>query len=250
MSTYLIIEDEPTAARRLERMVQELRPDLQLLGNCDGIESSVDFLKNNTAPNLIFMDIQLSDGNSFRIFEHIQIQSPVIFTTAYDEYALKAFKVNSIDYLLKPVNAIELEAALQKWQNQQSKAGHEIKEILSGILEKKSFKQRFLVIKGDRLIPVSSSAVVAWSAEDKQVVMYTSDNQKHMTRDSLDELSKQLDPDQFFRAGRAWLVNRDFIEQADIYFNGKIRIRLKGDADKEIIISRDRAQDFKTWWAG
>ncbi|MCB0819430.1 MAG: response regulator transcription factor [Bacteroidetes bacterium] len=250
MKSYLIIEDESAAARRLERMVSEMEPNLNLCGSCESIESAVGYLNENSAPDLIFMDIQLADGNSFRIFEKVEIKSPVIFTTAYDEYALKAFKVNSVDYLLKPVNAAELRQALDKWQQQSGKNDDNLREILSGILEKKPYKQRFLVVKGDRLIPVSANQIVAWSAEEKQVFMHTSENQSHVTRDSLDELSRQLNPEQFFRAGRAWLVNRDFIEQADIYFNGKIRISLKGYSEKEILVSRDRAQDFKSWWAG
>lgn len=250
MKTYLIIEDESAAARRLERMVSELEPDLKLAGSCESIEGAVEFLSQNPDLDLIFMDIQLADGNSFRIFEKVKINSPVIFTTAYDEYALKAFKVNSVDYLLKPVNAEELRQALDKWKQQNGKSDDNLREILSGILEKKSYKQRFLVVKGDRLIPVSVNQIVAWSAEDKQVLMLTSEKQSHSTRESLDELSRQLNPEQFFRAGRAWLVNHDYIEQADIYFNGKIRISLKGYPEKEILVSRDRAQDFKFWWAG
>lgn len=249
MLSYLIIEDEAATARRLERMVATAMPELKLLSKCDSVESSLRHFREHGEPDLIFMDIQLADGISFELFEQVELKAPIIFTTAYDEFAVKAFKVNSIDYLLKPINQEELEAALVKWKR--VRADHVAPDwvsILQAASQPKKYRERFLITRGDKLIPVLTGDISVVFAEDKAVFLSTKQDNRQLISITVEEMSQQLNPADFFRANRSILVNRSAIISAELHFNGKIRLVLNVDSKTEIFVSRDRAAEFKDWW--
>lgn len=247
MKTYIIVEDEAATARRLQRLISESVFKLDFLGFHESIESTVNFLKSNQAPDLIFMDIELADGNSFKIFELVNVTSPVIFTTAYDEYALKAFKVNSVDYLLKPINVDELNQALKKWDSTNS-IEPDWSTILSSIQPNKRYKERILITQGDKLIPISVSQILLFRAEDKAVFINTTDAKSILIKDTLEELSKSINPEVFFRVNRSFLVNRSAILNASLHFNGKLKLTIRDYENEEVMVSRDKANEFKVWY--
>ncbi len=246
----LIVEDENLASKRLEKLVLSIKTEAEIVGKTDSIESTVDWLTNNEMPDLFFMDIQLADGLSFTIFDKITINKPVIFTTAFDEYALKAFKVNSIDYLLKPINENELKNALIKYENTQMQKPNEnsFAEILKQLTQKNTFKNRFLVTKSDAIIPLHISNICWFKAEDKMVFIYTKDLQKHIITQSLEEIMLDLDPALFFRVNRSFIIQRSCIEKANFHFNGKLKLHVNPANNEDIMVSRDKANAFKEWW--
>ncbi|MEX1189682.1 MAG: LytTR family DNA-binding domain-containing protein [Bacteroidia bacterium] len=245
--SYIIVEDEMATARRLKRLVDDSDVELNFLGFFESVDATVSWLISNPSPDLIFMDIQLADGNSFSIFNRVKVKAPVIFTTAYDEFALRAFKVNSIDYLLKPINETELSNALLKWKNIKQELVN-WDDLISSIQAEKKYKERILLTKGDRLIPVPVPEILYIHSEDKAVYVMTSDYSRFSIKETLDEMTKQLNPNLFFRANRSFLINREAIQNAHLYFNGKIKLGLKSDSSQEVIVSRERASDFKEWY--
>ena len=244
----VIIEDEAPAARRLTNLVKECRPGVDIIGQFDSVETATGWLSENPAPDLAFMDIQLADGLSFEIFETVKINFPVIFTTAYDEYALKAFKVNSIDYLLKPIDKKELAVALDKWDTLQKQPGNQvdISELLKSF-NKPQFKNRFLVKQGQRLIPVSTEDIAYFFAEDKLVFLVTTPGNKYVVDYTIEQLENQLDPQKFFRANRKVITSVPAVKDIHLSFNGKLKIYLKPDFQEELFVSRERSSDFKQW---
>jgi DNA-binding LytR/AlgR family response regulator len=256
----LLVEDEDLAAKKLKKMLFEIDPGLCCIGITDSIESTVEWLKKNGCPDLIFMDIELADGQSFEIFSRIEIKCPVIFTTAYDEFALKAFKVNSIDYLLKPIKPEELKAALDKFNNlrnqpvresaenkSQQQSIERLVETLVAQQHGEKYRSRFLVKSGQRLMPIGSEAISYFFTEDKIVFMRTRDNNKFAMDYTLDDLEQQLDPKYFFRANRQYILNSICIDEIHTWFNGKLKVTIKPKPDEEVIVSRERAGDFKGW---
>ncbi|MGL4597471.1 MAG: LytR/AlgR family response regulator transcription factor, partial [Bacteroidia bacterium] len=198
----LLVEDEPAAARRLQKIILELEPSAKIVGVCESVSESVNWLKENTPPDLFLFDIQLADGLSFEIFSQVETNVPVIFTTAYDEYALRAFKVNSIDYLLKPIDREALRQSMEKYrrlQADQSTPAFDMQAILNQMkLGKTIYKTRFLVSKGMQLIPVDQSEVAWLRTEERIVFLHTHDGKRYLTEHTLDELDEQLDPAHFF----------------------------------------------------
>lgn len=247
----LIIEDEAPAARRLNQLVKECRPNAEVLGQIDSVEGAIDWCKNNPSPDLAFMDIQLADGLSFEIFESVAVKCPVIFTTAYDEYAIKAFKVNSIDYLLKPIDKNELVQAFNKFDELQNSSSAEINisEIVKAFSKQQNYRTRFLVKQGQRLIPVETEQIAYFFAEDKLVFMVTDDGHKYVVDYTLEQLEGELNPEDFFRANRKIITSMPAVKDIHLSFNGKLKIYLKPDLKKgeEIFVSRERASEFKTW---
>lgn len=209
--------------------------------------------KSNPSPDLIFLDIQLADGLSFSIFEKVEVKSPVIFTTAYDEFALKAFELNSIDYLLKPVKKEELQQSLQKYRSVKDFfSSDELKLKMYDLLnqmknETKNYKDRFLVNKGDSLIPVTTSDIAYFYTEEKAVFLVKSDNQRFFVNYSLDELEGLLDPASYYRVNRQFIINFNAIAKVNQYYNYKLKIELNPSIDKEIIISKANVSEFKNW---
>lgn len=247
----LIVEDEAQASRRLETLLGEIDSTINILGKTDSVKSTVQWVSSNLAPDLIFMDIQLGDGLSFEIFELINITSPVIFTTAYDEYALKAFKVNSIDYILKPVDRSDVTVALEKLRNL-TRTGNVSKSILDNINEvvgmlTKKYKERFVVKVGEHLRTIEVKDIEYFYSQDKTTFCVTSDKRNHIMDFTLEHLQEMLNPAVFFRINRKYLVSSGAIADIINYTNSRLRLVIKGSLDSDIIVARERVQDFKTW---
>jgi DNA-binding LytR/AlgR family response regulator len=249
----LIIEDEPFAQNELKRLLDRVDKAIQVLECIDSVEDSVEWLAGNPAPDLIFMDIQLADGLSFEIFKKTEVKSPVIFTTAYDEYAIQAFKVNSIDYLLKPVKQTELENAIKKYKILHEKSGEQqasvsfqqIEQLLIAGLPK--FKSRFIAKIGDQLKHIEVNEIAYLKAEDNEVVLVTKSNNRYIIDYTLDQLGGMMDPDQFFRANRSYFVTIGSIAKISKYFNSRLHLELIPKTDDAVLISRVRVPDFLKW---
>ncbi|RAV98092.1 LytR/AlgR family response regulator transcription factor [Pseudochryseolinea flava] len=247
----LIIEDEPQAAQRLENLVKSLVEHVVILDKIDTVKKAVAWITTNEKPDLIFMDIQLADGISFLIFEQCEIISPVIFVTAYDAYALKAFKVNSIDYILKPVDKDELSAALKKFE---TLSGNDVKTktVLHNIdqavqMLTKKFKTRFMIKVGEHIRTIEVSNILYFFSQDKATFCYTSDNRQLILDYTLDQLEEMVDPAVFFRINRKFLVATQSIQDIISYTNSRLKLVVKGSTDNDIIVARERVQEFKDW---
>ncbi|WP_299665637.1 LytTR family DNA-binding domain-containing protein [uncultured Polaribacter sp.] len=246
----LIIEDEKPAARRLHRMVTELGLEVQQM--LHSVEESLNWLQNNEHPDLIFLDIQLSDGLSFEIFEEIEIKSAIIFTTAYDEYALKAFKLNSIDYLLKPLDEDELKVAVDKFKTQQpTKTAvnvnlDDIRKLLINPVDRK-FKKRISIKVGQHIKIINIDEIECFYSENKSTYIHTSENRNYLLDNSLEHWQEQLDPEQFFRVNRTFIVHINAIKDIIAYSNSRLKLILNSYTEAEIIVSRERVKDFKNW---
>jgi DNA-binding LytR/AlgR family response regulator len=247
----LIIEDEPLAAQRLETLILELLNDSHVTAKIDSVKKSVQWLQKNPAPDLILMDIQLADGLSFQIFEQCEVKAPVIFTTAYDEYALKAFKVNSIDYILKPVDKAELASALKKLESFRSTQPSQ--EILMQSITQamsmltKKYKERFVIKVGEHLKTVEVKNVLYFYSQDKTTFCHTTDNRNHILDFTLDQLEGLVDPQVYFRVNRKYLVCSDSIQDIISYTNSRLRLVLKNSSDNDVIVARERVQEFRQW---
>lgn len=254
MPNALIIEDEAPAARRLQSLLQEVAPQWQIMEVIDNIEDTVGWLKSHQMPQLIFMDIQLADGLSFSIFEQVTIKTPIIFTTAYDEYAIKAFQVNSIDYLLKPIDKDKLQKSIKKFEElhqKQELTTPNIEQLLHFLQDKsQDYKNRFLVKMGERLIPIEQQEIAYFMAEDKIVLLVTHQNKKFAIDYTLDRLENLLNPTYFFRLNRKFFVRFDAIQQIHSYFNGKLKIDILPNPNTDVVVSRDKSSSFKDWLDG
>ncbi len=249
----LIIEDEAPAARRLSGLIAAIEPDAVIAEVIDSVESAVKWLRTHQTPDLIFMDIQLADGLSFEIFSQIDVQAPVIFTTAYDEYALRAFKVNSVDYLLKPIEKEELKQSLQKFRKLNAPFAQPLDtNLLRSLVQslqsgQPQFKNRFLVRFADKLVFVPAEDIAFFMAEDKYVFILTKENNKYTVDHNLDELETMLDLVTFFRLNRQFIAQLQSHPYDSSYFNGKLKINLYPEPAAEVLVSRERAPAFKKW---
>ncbi len=246
----IIIEDEKPAARLLQRKVEKL--GLQVHTMLHSVEEALQWFQTHPHPDLIFLDIQLSDGLSFEIFEQIDIQSAVIFTTAYDEYALKAFKLNSIDYLLKPIDEDDLEVALNKYRQrnpepQQLALDFEtIKRMLVNPVDK-SYKKRFTVKIGQQLKVIPIEEVECFYSENKGTYVHTTDNRDYLLDQTLEQLETELDPKDFYRVSRKFIIPMRAIKEIVLYSNSRLKVVLPTYKGDEVIVSRERVSDFKEW---
>ena len=245
----IIIEDEKPAARLLQRKVEKL--GLQVDTMLHSVEESIAWFQNNVHPDLIFLDIQLSDGLSFEIFEQIDIKSAVIFTTAYDEYALRAFKLNSIDYLLKPIDEEDLEIAVNKFksrtQTQNISLDFEvIKRMLVNPLEKE-YKKRFSVKIGQQLKVISIDEVECFYSENKGTYIHTLDNRDYLIDSPLELLETEINPKDFYRVNRKFIIPLKAVKEIQVYSNSRLKIILPTYKDDEVIVARERVSDFKEW---
>ncbi|MDQ4140235.1 MAG: LytTR family DNA-binding domain-containing protein [Bacteroidota bacterium] len=255
--TILIIEDETVAAERMLEMVQQIVPAAQIMGPADSIEESVQFLRSHPMPDLILMDIELVDGQSFEIFSEVEVTCPVIFTTAYDEFALQAFKVHSIDYLLKPIQREDLQKSLLKFQQLQQVYGKQqtinIEELLQELRRTttspatKPIREHFLVRQGQRLLSINTADIAYFYSEDRVTFLKTHDGRFFSLDYPLEEVEQQVDNNNFFRASRQYLVQRRSITDIFVHFNGKYKLALKPTSNEEVYVSRDRAPEFKKW---
>jgi DNA-binding LytR/AlgR family response regulator len=247
----LIIEDEPLAAQRLETLVVGLLDNVRVVAKIDSVKKSVHWLQKNETPDLILMDIQLADGISFLIFEQCEVKAPVIFTTAYDEYALKAFKVNSIDYILKPVDQADLANALRKLellkniQPSRDVLMQSISQAMSMLTKK--YKERFVIKVGEHLKTVEVKNVLYFYSQEKTTFCHTADNRNHILDFTLEQLEALIDPAEYFRVNRKYLVRGDSIRDIIAYTNSRLRLVLKDSQDGDIIVARERVQEFRHW---
>ena len=246
----IIIEDEAVAIRQLIRVLQKVAPDIEIIEELESIESAVHWFSNNVEPDLVFLDIHLSDGLSFEIFKHVKLKCPIIFTTAYDEYAIQAFKVNSIDYLLKPIKESELAQAVEKYKSLQSipVLEQQVSQLLQNYQQSinKNYKTRFLIKQQDQLKAIESSSVSYFYSEDKITFLRTA-NSKYIINYSLNDLEKMLNPNDFFRLNRKMITSFSAIQKIHKYFNGKLLIELSPKVVEKIVISREKAIVFKEW---
>lgn len=244
----IIIEDEKPAARRLNRMLQEIGVEAETM--LHSVEESINWFQNNEHPDLIFLDIQLSDGLSFEIFEEVNVQSAIIFTTAYDEYALKAFKLNSIDYLLKPIDEDELKVAVEKFKSQKQKDVDlqvnidDIRRLLINPIDRK-FKKRFTIKIGQHLKIVHIDEIECFYSENKATYIHTNNGRNYLLDGSLEHWQEQLDPESLFRVNRTYIVHINAIKDIVSYTNSRLKIILHSYKEQEIIVSRERVKQFK-----
>lgn len=247
----LIVEDEPEAASRLSKILRELRPETNLLAAIDTVKGAVKWIKDNPSPELIFMDIQLADGLSFEIFEQVDIKAPVIFTTAYNEYALKAFKVNSIDYILKPLDKNEVAAAFKKYEHLtgQIQSRDKMIESIGAAMQMltKRYKERFVIKVGEHIRSIEVNDVLYLYSLEKTTFAVTLDSRKHVLDFTLDQLESLLDPSRFFRINRKYIVTLVSIKDMISHTNSRLKLLLKSSEDDDVIVARERVQEFKDW---
>ena len=248
--TTIIIEDEKPAARLLQRKLEKLHIEVGVM--LHSVEEAIDWFSNNQHPELIFLDIQLSDGLSFEIFEKVEIKSAVIFTTAYDEYALRAFKLNSIDYLLKPIDEDDLEIAVSKFKARLPKQEavqldfEQIKKMLSNPFEK-NHKKRFTVKIGQHLKVILTDEIECFFSENKGTYLHTFDNRDYLIETTLELLEQELDPAAFYRVSRKFIVPLKAIKEIVVYSNSRLKVILPSYKEEDVIVSREKVSDFKNW---
>ena len=246
----IIIEDELLAARNLQSVLRRIGT-VQVIAVLDSIAETVEWFLKNPQPDIVFMDIHLADGSAFEIFNQVQIICPIVFTTAYDEYALKAFKVNSVDYLLKPIDKKDVEKALAKIQHISSTANLQssIHQIVNSFRKSSAFKSHFLIpAKGDKLIPVQASDIACFYIDTGLVQAFTFEERTYRFEHTLDELAEMLDPKTFFRANRQYIISRPAIKDIDLWFNRRLSVNLKINVPEKILISKTRIPEFKNWF--
>ena len=251
----LIIEDEQFAQNELKRLISSLDPDIEVLDCLESIEESIDWLKSHDEPDLIFLDVQLSDGLSFEIFQQVEIKTPIIFTTAFDQYAMQAFKLNSIDYLMKPIEKDELEQAMEKYQDLHGAEAkkedtsfdpQKIQQLLEMSLSKE-YKKRFIIKTGDKLRHVSVEDIAYFYSEDDYTYLVARENAKFIIGFKLDELVNLLDPNDFFRLSRKYISNIHSVKLVNKYFNSRLEVVLEPPTKDQILISRVRVPEFMEW---
>jgi DNA-binding LytR/AlgR family response regulator len=256
--TALLVEDEELAVRKLQKLLHEVAPTLTVLATTPSIEETVDWLETNRAagqpePDLLFLDIELADGQSFEIFERTTVWSTIIFTTSYDEYALQAFKVNSIDYLLKPIQKEDLQRSLDKFEALRGQPAEtpdqQVEKLLRALQGQtpRTYRQRFLVKQGQRMLSVSVDDIGYFYTDDRYSFFVTHANQRYLVDYTLDELADALDPAHFFRINRGVLLTHRVVDQIQPYFGNRLALTLRPAFDREALVSRERVSDFKQW---
>lgn len=249
----LIIEDEVPAAEKLQRYLGRYNPDVEVLARLDSVAESSRWLKaNQEVLDLIFMDIQLLDGKSFEIFNHVEITKPIVFITAFDEYAIDAFKANSIDYLLKPLTYIDLTKALEKLNRMKEELSAKEPNLNKALLQLKgkSYKTRFMVKLGEHIKSITTDRIALFYADGRSVYLVTDENRKFIIDFRLEDLEELLNPEHFFRMNRTFIMHIESIKDVVVYSNSRLKISSNVKLDKEIIVSRDKVGDFKQWFDG
>ncbi len=250
----IIVEDELHNSRMLHGMINKLRPNWEVMGVLESVKQSVEWFEKNDHPDIIFLDIQLTDGNCFSIFDRVKIESLIIFTTAYDEYAIQAFKVNSVDYLLKPISEEKLAVSINKAEkliqhfeeNNTAKPDYDL--LLSAIKEgKKQYRKRFLISGATSFFKIETKDIAYFYTSDRVSFAVTYSGKEHIIDLTMEKLEDQLDPDMFFRANRGQIINIDSIRKFESYFGGKLIVRLIEPFKEPVMISRLKATEFKNW---
>ena len=242
----LIVEDETAAVDNLEYLLRKVDRAIEIAAVNESVEQTQQWLMQNHA-DMIFMDIHLSDGSAFSIFDHIEVSTPIIFTTAYDQYALDAFKVNSIDYLLKPIKQTELERALEKFRRLTASDISSYISRINQLTEKTKFQSRILVTVRDKIIPLAVEDIACIYSTDRKTVIITTGGQTYTYNKPLDTMIKNLNPTVFFRANKQFIINRNQIADITVWFDGRLRLQLTAETPEEIYIAKNRASEFKSW---
>ncbi|CAN5644021.1 LytTR family DNA-binding domain-containing protein [soil metagenome] len=248
-----IIEDEELAVKKLQKTIQSVEENIEIIGTADSIKSSVEWLQSNPVPDLILMDIELLDGQSFEIFNRVEVKSPVIFTTSYDEFALKAFKVNSIDYLLKPVQKEDLKSALDKYKKIHQHNGPQplnIDSLLKELqqqLQPVEYRKRFLVKHANKMVSIETADIAYFYSDNGLNFFMSKDNKRYMLDYLMDEIENMLNPQEYFRVSRSLLVSIHCIDKIEDYFGNRLVLKIKPDYEKEAIVSREKVSEFKKW---
>lgn len=244
----VIIEDEKLAANHLERMIHRYDPSIHVLAIIASVEQAVQYFQENPSPDLIFLDIHLEDNLSFKIFENTEVQAPIIFTTAFDEYAIRAFKLKSIDYLLKPIIQSELEAALRKYKEWNQLTPVDVNAIYKSLIqEKPTYRKRFSIQIGNKLKTFLVNEVAYFYSSENITFVVLTDKSEYPVDQSLDTLSSQLDPHDFFRINRQYLISLNSIHNVMVYPKRRLKVELNPPAGNEIFVSIDRITGFKDW---
>jgi two-component system response regulator LytT len=243
----LIVEDETAAYEAMVNILEEIDPSIEIAGNTESVSQTINWLKNNQAPDLILMDIHLSDGSAFLIFEYIEVATPIIFTTAYDEYAIEAFKVNSIDYLLKPIKTSELRRALTKFSKWSPTDALAYLSKVSQLTVTKRYKDKILIPVKDKLLPVELGQVSYFYTSDKTTFICLKDGSQLTYFSTLDQIFSTLNPADFYRANKQFIVSRSNVQNITIWFDSRLLLTLDTVVPEPIYISKNKAADFKTW---
>lgn len=248
----LIIEDEQLAAEKLESLINKIDNDINVVGKLRSVSAAVEWLSSNEHPDLLISDIKLLDGISFEIFSQIEYQKPVIFTTAYDQYAIKAFEVNSIDYLLKPIQKEKLEAAFQKLEIFQNNREQHAKPDYNKLIEmmqagNKQYKSRFMIKVGQKILAVPVEKIAYFYSQNKLSYVVTKEGKKYPLDDPLETIDPLLNPQNFIRANRQYIIGFDSIKEIHPYFKGRVMVELIPENEHEIVISSDKTPEFKRW---
>ena len=243
----LIVEDETSAYENLKAILMDLYPDIEIAGNTQSVAKTAEWLQEHGQPDLIFMDIHLSDDSAFALFERMEVDIPVIFTTAYDQYAIEAFRVNSIDYLLKPVKAAEVKRAVEKYRRIDR---YDISRYLSRLTElspSKRGKERILIPYRDKLMPVALKDISFFYTNDRNTTVYLKNGHTYPYTKTLEQITKELGSDDFFRANKQFLIRRDSVADITVWFDSRLLVTLDTTTPEHLYISKNRAAAFKEW---
>lgn len=245
----LIVEDETAAFDNLVSILASIDPMIEIIGNTEGVAQTVRWLKNNPKPDLIFMDIHLSDGSAFAIFSEMEVEVPIIFTTAYDQYAIDAFKVNSVDYLLKPIHPDDVKMALQKFQKLGKTDIQKYLEQLAqlSVAPTNHYRDKLIVQYRDTLLPIPIQDVAFFYYTDHKTSVTLTDGRNFPLRNQLEQINTTLNPADFIRANRQFIINRESVHDISVWFDGRLRVNMKVEVPEPIYISKNRASEFKLW---
>lgn len=243
----VIIEDETAAAQNLSAILRKNYPDIEIVDTIDTVVDSVEFFRSEPKIDLVFMDIHLADGASFRIFDNVEVATPIIFTTAYDQYAIEAFKVNSIDYLLKPINEDGVQRAIEKWQRLTSIERKEYSERVSEVAHTRPTEQTFLVHFRDKIIPLQSQDIAFLHTFEERVTAYCHGGEKYQIDQTLEALQAKLSGGEFFRANRQFIISRKAVKDISVWFGSRLTVNLTIATPERIVIPKARVHEFKSW---
>lgn len=243
----LIAEDETAASENLADALRAIDPAIEIAANTESVGQTAAWLQNHPDVDLIFMDIHLSDGSAFMLFDRMRIETPIVFTTAYDQYAIEAFRVNSLDYLLKPVKSDELRRALEKFRRWMPADMPDRLARLAASVPKPAYRERILVPLRDRLLPVALDRVVCFHTADRQTQILLKDGTRYAYAKTLDQIMTMLDPGRFIRANKQFIVARDGVKEIVVWFDSRLLVKLTADTPEPVYVSKNRAQEFKAW---
>ena len=243
----LIVEDETAAYENLADTLHAIDPAIEIAGNTESVGQTEAWLRSNPQPDLIFMDIHLSDGSAFALFERMRVETPIVFTTAYDQYAVEAFRVNSLDYLLKPIKLEELRRALEKFRHWMPTDVVGYMARLAALAPKPVYKEKILVPYRDKLLPVALDAVACFYTSDKQTQIILKDGTRYVYAKTLEQIAAMLDPTRFIRANKQYILARDGVREIVVWFDSRLLVKLSTETPEPVYVSKNRAQEFKAW---